>query len=209
MTFKANGAQIACCEGGHDQHDDRSNHFVSQICGYDHTDFTGLRYISGMSRNKPTIEQLHIICRTVRELMKAGQTQNAAIRQLEEQSEWYARAHHFGMTNLPPISKLPLWSVAAREAYNADPTRRTDTYLRKEHGTPRRAFALLVLALWDDGQLTEASMNQLCDQRWEVAVITHEEDARMFREKLRSALMDTPRGRWDACDIIMQPFPET
>lgn len=156
-----------------------------------------------MSRNKPTIEQLGIICRTVRELMKAGQTQNAAIRQLEEQAEWYARAHHFGMTNLPPIAKLPLWSIAARKAYNVDPTRRTASYLRKEHGTPRRAFALLVLALCDENKLNEKTMNELCDQRWKVAVITHDEDARMYELKLRSNLMETPHARWDACAIEM------
>jgi len=89
------------------------------------------------------------------------------------------------------------WSKAARQAKATNPKLKYGQYLRVEHGTPRRQFARIVLDRFRNGRLSKKWMDNLCDRKWEVAVITLEEDRRLKR----SSLCDTPRKRWAEAKI--------
>jgi hypothetical protein len=150
-----------------------------------------------MSKNAITIEQLKILCRHVKELRDAGMTENLAIRLLELSANVYAKFRRVGRASPDHADEYKLWSKAALKAKRANPRMPYGAYLRVEHGTPRRQFARLVLEGFDHGNLTEAWLNKLCDKRWKVAVITHEEDRRLPR----SQLFETPEERWKAAGI--------
>jgi hypothetical protein len=153
-----------------------------------------------MSKNAVTIEQLNIACRHVIELMDAGITENLAIRTLELFTNTYAKMRVVGKANVDHASQYELWSKAARQAKLAYPKKAYGKYLRVEHGTPRRQFARLVLDAFKKKKLTQRWMNNLCNKRWQVAVITIEEDRRLTKIS-RSALFPTASGRWEAARI--------
>ena len=152
-----------------------------------------------MSINALTIQQLSILCRHVEELLAAGVSFNLAIRTLEIAVDAAAKNMILGNTSPHSARQVPQnqWSVAAKNAYAADPTRPAREYLRVEHGTPRRAFAKLVLESARAGTFNGETFETLVRKRWKVAVITLEEDGRLQR----SALTDTPDERWASARI--------
>jgi len=153
-----------------------------------------------MSKNAVTLKQIEIACQHVEELLASGVTENLAIRTLELFTNSYAKFRILKSVSPDHASQYKLWSRAARAAKAAHPKKALGKYLRVEHGTPRRQFARLVLTRFRQGKLTERWMNTLCNKRWEVAVITLEEDARLSRVA-RSCLFDTPQERWEAAKI--------
>jgi hypothetical protein len=60
-----------------------------------------------------------------------------------------------------------------------------------------------VLARFKEGKLTEEWLNNYCDEKWRVAVITHEEDGRLNR--FRGTRFASPEACWAAAKI---EFPE-
>lgn len=72
--------------------------------------------------------------------------------------------------------------------------------MRVEHGTPRRGFARKLLALYQKNELTAATMVELVDRDYRLAVITLEEDQYLNRIA-RSKMFDTPEERWAAAGI--------
>lgn len=150
-----------------------------------------------MSKNMLTIKQLKILCRHVNELLGAYFTENLAVRLLELGANNYAKYKLLGTTAPDHADQFEMWSKAARKAKKTHPKWKYSRYLRVEHGTPRRQFARLVLNAFRHGKLTQSWMNNLCGTKWKVAVITHEEDARLDR----SRLYRTPEARWEAAKI--------
>ena len=153
-----------------------------------------------MSKNALTVEQIKLACRHVDELTEAGFSENFAIRSLEIYANYYAKHRLLGRVAPDHASQYEHWSKAARKAKIANPDLAYGRYLRVEHGTPRRQFARLVLESYRKGRLTERSLNDLCRKRWKVAVITHEEDARLSKIG-RSSLFNTPDDRWATAKI--------
>lgn len=150
-----------------------------------------------MSKNAVTIDQLGIACQNVLDLIAAGMSENLAIRNLEQFANIYAKLRQYGHVNPDHASQFERWSVAAIEAELANPGRPYGEYLRVEHGTPRRQFARMVLGGFEAGQLTPEWLDDLCDRKWRVAVITHEEDRRLNRSKA----CDDPEERWKQAGI--------
>ena len=152
-----------------------------------------------MSINALTVDQLTLMCRQVDELLAAGITLNLAIRTLETAADAAAKNMILGNASPHSARQVPAaqWSVAARTAYEEHPTRPAREYLRVEHGTPRRAFANLVLESFRFGTLNKEAFEVLVKTRWKLAVITLEEDARLSR----SALMAMPDERWALAGI--------
>jgi hypothetical protein len=93
-----------------------------------------------------------------------------------------------------------MWSAKALEAAAANPERKSGQYLRVEHGTPRRQFARLVLRAFQANQLTQSWLDDLCDAKWRVAVITLDED----RVLARSEYHEDPEARWRAAGIELR-----
>ena len=153
-----------------------------------------------MSKNAVTLKQLKLACRHVIELMAAGMSENHAIRSLELFANGYAKLRVVGTLAPDHARQYTLWSISARRAKKAHPKKASGSHLRVEHGTPRRQFARLVLDGYKKGRLSEKWMNRLCNKRWEVAVITTDEDRRLSKVS-RSALFPTPRRRWEAAKI--------
>lgn len=154
-----------------------------------------------MSKNAPTVEQLRMVCRQVVELMDdGGMSENWSIRLLEQMTNMYAKFRVFGKVVVDHADQYELWSKAARAAKAAHGQRPPGTYVRVEHGTPRRAFAREVLAAFKDGQLTKEWMDDHCERKWKVAVITHEEDRRL-NKVARTKPFATPDERWAAAGI--------
>lgn len=150
-----------------------------------------------MSKNTLTIKQLEVLCRHVDELLDAGFTENIAIRLLELGSNIYAKDRIMGTTTPDHADQFKLWSKAAQKAKKMHPKWKYGRYLRIEHGTPRRQFARLVLKAFHDRKLTKSWMDKFCDTNWRVAIITHEEDARLARSKLCKSSED----RWKEAKI--------
>jgi len=153
-----------------------------------------------MSKNVPTIKQLRIASRHVIELMQAGMTENLAIRNLELYANGYAKYRIVGNANPDHVNQYKMWSKAARAALAAYPKRQVGGYLRVEHGTPRRQFARWVLKAFKERKLTKEWMDKICDKKWKVAVITHEEDKRLSKLG-RSKFFTSPDLRWKAARI--------
>jgi hypothetical protein len=153
-----------------------------------------------MRKNNPTIRQIKIACRHILELVDAGMTVNLAIRNLELYTNIYAKYRIMGNTNVDYADQYPIWSKSARKAKAANPKIAYGQYLRIEHGTARREFALQVLDAFEKRKLTQRWMDSLCDRKWKVAVITHEEDRRLGK-LTRSKSFRTPELRWAAGGI--------
>ena len=153
------------------------------------------------SKNAHTIDQLNMVCRHVVELIDHGMSENWAIRLLEQMANMYAKARLFnGRVVVDHAEQYDLWSKAARAAKAANAHLPTGKYVRVEHGTPRRAFAREVLAAFKAGHLTKEWMDDHCERKWKVAVITHEEDMRLNKIS-RTKPFSTPDERWAAAKI--------
>jgi len=155
-----------------------------------------------MSKNQLTVEQIQIACRHVDELMQAGVTQNLAIRSLELYCDLYAKLLHGGKATPHHVTQVhpQHWSRAARILHKKPPSKRVGDYLRVEHGTPRRAFACMVLAMYRKNRLSTATLNALARKRWKLAVITLKEDVILNRVS-RSIPFVSPEQRWRAAGI--------
>ena len=130
-----------------------------------------------MSINAITINQLKLACRHVEEMREAGVTQNLAIRTLELFADLYSKLRVVG--NAAPHhvdQKSMLWSVKARQLRKDKPDAKPRDHFRVEHGTPRRVFALEVLSLYQNNELTEPAMVSLVDRYYKLAVITLDEE---------------------------------
>jgi hypothetical protein len=148
-----------------------------------------------MNKNKPTIKQLKICCRHVDELINAKMSENHAIRTLELIGDMYAMTYAGGKASVFKVSLVPRdqWSLAALRARKHKPNAKAGSYLRVEHGTPRRAFARNIRKkLYRQKRLTKETMARLVKKYWTLAVVTHEEDARLERSKAFS----TPQRRY-------------
>jgi hypothetical protein len=152
-----------------------------------------------MSKNKPTIRQLELLCRHIIELEQAAMTENHAIRTLELVADIYAKTHKGGKASVHKAKDVPenQWSLAALEARRNNPSVADGTFLRVEHGTPRRTFARKVRELHAKGALNEEAMKALADNYWHLAVLTHAED-RLLRRK---DTHESPQERWAAVGI--------
>ena len=153
-----------------------------------------------VSKNKPTIGHLEIACRHIKELTAAGVTENHAIRILELFADVYAKLLKGGSATPHHVRHVDKWSMAARKWFDANPSVKPGNYLRVEHGTPRRAFAKKVMRLYEDGNLTEATMADLVRNSWKLAVITVEEDAAL-NKTARSKSFSSPCERWRLAGI--------
>lgn len=153
-------------------------------------------------KNAVTVEQLRLACRHVEELIAAGVTENFAVRTLELFADVYAKCHMGGKGQTSPhhVNQVSLWSVEATKLLAANPTAKPREHFRVEHGTPRRGFARLVLRLYQQGEMSESSLNALVRRHWMLAVITLEEDQKL-NKGLRSQMFDAPVDRWRAAGI--------
>jgi hypothetical protein len=129
-----------------------------------------------VSKNKITIDQLLVACHHVEELREARVTENLAIRTLELFADVYAKLRVMGNANPNRASEVKLWSKAALDLKKARPNARANECFRVEHGTPRRAFARMVMDRYRDGALTE-------------------DDARTREEVLEASCYHAGRGR--------------
>lgn len=154
------------------------------------------------SKNQLTLAHLNMACRHVKELMAAGVTENLAIRTLELFCDVYAKLLMGGSATPHHVNQVPRaqWSLAALEAIKQKPFSRVGDYLRVEHGTPRRAFALLVFDLYRKSRLTERRLKSLVHKSWKLAVVTLEEDLALNRIA-RSKSYACPDDRWRAAGI--------
>jgi hypothetical protein len=155
-----------------------------------------------LSKNTITIDHLRVVCRHVQELIAIKVTENLAIRTLELFTDVYAKMLNGGSATSHSVKQISLsqWSVGARQLREQNPNAKAKDHLRVEHGTPRRAFARLVLELYEKDNLTEESMAVLVRQYWKLAVITLEEDSRL-NKLARSKLFSSPDERWRAAGI--------
>jgi hypothetical protein len=153
-----------------------------------------------LSKNDVTIEQLKLVCRQEEELMVVGVTENYAIRLLELLSDTYAKIQSGGSATPHHVDQVGLWSVQALKIRDNNPDAKPRDHFRVEHGTPRRAFARLVLGLYQIGTLDEQNMLALVSKHWLLAVITLEEDRRLNGIS-RSKIFETPKERWAAAAI--------
>lgn len=154
-----------------------------------------------MSRNKVTIQQLNLCCRHYFEMLEVGMTENYAIRTLELISNSYAKYLVVGNTSPDHVDQYILWSTAAIQYRLTNKDYTSSGKLRVEHGTPKRQFSRLILKAFGAGSLTEIFMENLCRERWKVAVITTDEDKLLSQSKLRSHLAETAHERWEMCGI--------
>jgi hypothetical protein len=151
------------------------------------------------SKNKPTIKHLKIACRHIDELMDAGVSENHAIRTLELLADVYGQTHLGGVPAVHHINRVPVnqWSLAARRARKKKPRAKPGTFLRVEHGTPRRTLARKIRELYKRRKLTAPEMAKLINKYWKLAVLTHEEDRRLRRTKD----FVSPQRRWAEAKI--------
>ena len=152
------------------------------------------------SKNDITIEQLNISCHHVKELERVGMTENFGIRNLELFADIYAKLLIFGRATPQSAGEVDLWSNQAKKARQQNPEAKFGQIVRVEHGTPRRQFARSVLRLFEKGQLTRGSMDELVRKKWKLAVISREED-RLLNKRYRSTEFNTPEERWTAGGI--------
>lgn len=152
------------------------------------------------SKNQITIEQLQLACRHVHEMRSAGVSENMAIRTLENFADVYAKLHTGGSATPHHVDQFELWSVRARALREDLPEGKPRDYLRVEHGTPKRAFARMILDLFSRDQLTSAEMARLISRYWRIAILTIEEDERLNRIA-RTKAYQRPEDRWAAAGI--------
>jgi len=152
------------------------------------------------SKNAITINQLKLACRHVEEMIAAGVTENLAIRTLELFADVYAKFRVVGNTSPHHVSHVKLWSIKAKKVREGMPDAKPKHYFRVEHGTPRRAFARNVMALYHRGELDEATMSDTVQRDYRLAVITVQEDEKL-NKVARSKKFQTPEERWTAAGI--------
>jgi len=152
-----------------------------------------------MSINIVTIEHLEISCLCMKQLLQAGMTENSAIRHLEFLANNYAKYRHLGKLSPDHADEYKIWSKSALLAKKHSPDKKYREFLRIEHGTPRRRFARTIYDQFLKGSLTEKWMNQHCDSKWKVAVITLDEDKEL--NKLAKREFNSPDERWEAAGI--------
>jgi hypothetical protein len=155
-----------------------------------------------VSKNQLTVDHLRIACRHVQELVDAGVTENLAIRTLELFTDVYAKLLNGGSATPHHVLQIPReqWSEAARELWHKSPRLKPRDYLRVEHGTPRRAFARMVLELYRTNDFSEPSLARLVKTYWKLAVITLDEDSRL-NQLARSKPFSSPDERWQHANI--------
>ena len=154
----------------------------------------------GVSKNAITINQLNLACCHVEEMMVAGVTENMAIRTLELFANVYAKLLMGGSATPHHVNQVKLWSVKAKNLRKKMPDGKPKDLFRVEHGTPCRAFARKLFALYKKGKLDEKSMWKLVHRYWKLAVITLEED-QCLNKVARSRMFATPEKRWSAAGI--------
>lgn len=159
-----------------------------------------VRFLLVMSVNAISIEHLLLACRHVEEMQAAGITENFAIRMLELFTDVYAKRRNGGSVTPHAADDVELWSIEAKRIRRKDPNAKPRDHFRVEHGTPRRAFARMVMDLYMAENLSEASMNDLVDRKWKLAVVTLDEDRRL-NKIARDRAFETPEARWAAADI--------
>jgi len=161
-------------------------------------------FLKKISVNQITIPILHLACRQYHQMIKAGISKNNAIRLLEIFEDSYARQYKGGegRFNVLRAKDIPLWSKAARKYRKGimSGKLKPKDYVRVEHGTPRRSFADKILALYKKKKLYKKPVNTLVDKKWELAMITLKEDARL-NQGFRTMAMKTPRERWHSVGI--------
>jgi hypothetical protein len=158
-----------------------------------------MRYSSG---NKSTIERgwtypvLVLGLEYAAKLRRSGLVQNFYTWELKHRIDCYylGRNKLYAGPQGLPHSQIDLWSV--RALAEKDPRKRV-----REHGAPRTPFALMILELYLNGNLTEELVNEMMDFHYRVAVITKEEDARLNAIGARSKMYPTPDDRWAAAGI--------
>ena len=153
-----------------------------------------------MSRNAVSIKHLKLACRHVDEMVRAGVTENHAIRILELFVDVYSKLYKGGSATPHNAHQVKLWSIEAKKLQRKSPKLKPKDCLVVEHGTPRRAFARKVLELYKKKKLTEKSMNKLVNRYWMLAVITIEEDCRL-NKIARTKMHASPMERWAAAEI--------
>ena len=153
-----------------------------------------------VSKNAITIEQIKLACRHVEEMKAAGVTENLAVRTLELFADVYAKVQVVGNASPHHVGQVKLWSINARKVRDSIPDAKPRDYFRVEHGTPRRGLARKLLGLYQRNELNEATMVELVERDYRLAVITLEEDQRLNRIA-RSKVFDKPEERWAAAGI--------
>jgi len=159
-----------------------------------------VRCLKRHSKNSVTVEQLRLACYHVAELMKAGVSENLAIRTLELLADVFGKIHCGGSATPNHVNQVKLWSASAIQLKGTAVSTAPRDLFRVEHGTPRRHFARLVIALNERGELTQETMSKLVDDHWKLAVITLDEDRRLNRVA-RSKASATPEERWALAGI--------
>jgi hypothetical protein len=124
------------------------------------------------SINAPTFAQIKLACRRVIEMREAGITENIAIRQLELLANLWGKFRLLSHCSPDRADQFEYWSRAARKAKVTHPNAAYGTYLRVEHGTPRRDFAREVLAAYKAGKLTAQWMDRHCTAKYKIAIVT-------------------------------------
>ena len=154
------------------------------------------------SKNDITIEQLNTACRHFYELIDLEVTENIAIRQPLKMVDIYAKMRVIGKCSVDKANEFDYWSIEAekvwKQAQLKDPKAKYGSFVRIEHGTPRTQFTKIVLEKYDQNKtLTIKTMEDLIRNKWKVAVITKEEDARINANgDRRNPKNKSPEKRW-------------
>ena len=167
--------------------------------------------MSVKSKNDITIEQLNMACGHFNELVKAGVTQNIAIRQPLKMVDIYAKMRVIGKCSVDKANEFKHWSIEAKKVWDQailnDPNAKYGSFVRIEHGTPRTQFTQIVLAKYSENKsLTIKIMEDLIRRKWKVAVITRDQDARINANGDRiNPGSKSPEKRWHDAGI---EFPD-
>lgn len=153
-----------------------------------------------MFKNDITIEQLELACRHVEEMKNAGVTENLAIRTLELFADIYANIQQNEIRSVHHVDHVKLWSRKAKNIRRAIPDGKPKDSFIVEHGTPRRAFAREVFALYEKKKLNTRAMTILIQKKYKLAVITLDEN-KVLNKIARCEAYTTPEERWDAAGI--------
>ena len=162
---------------------------------------------SEKSKNDITIEQLNVACSHFFELKELDMTTNIAIRQIVKMVDIYSKMRVIGKCSVDRADEFSHWSIEAIklwiEAKTKNPKAKYGSFLRVEHGTPRTQFTEIVLSKYKEKKLlTIETMEKLIREKWEVAVITREEDKRLSVNGGRTNKeFKTPFKRWEDAGI--------
>lgn len=154
-------------------------------------------------KNDITIEQLRLACKQYKQMRKAGVSENYAIRQLEFFSDVYSKISRHKSRGVHHVSRVKLWSHKALRWKKKNPDAKPKENLRVEHGTPKRAFARLVLELYAAKKLKAKELDKIVKKYWKLAVITIDEDLQL-NKVARSRKYSSPRKRWRAAGIRLK-----